>query len=242
MWVNGNVGGFRIGSRNRWDGGWSAQRLCALELSRASGTEEAVVADLGRAFGQNVLKESVDKLRCGKPNVADFPGLVVTVAESNNAVVKRLQAAIRNDDAEDIAGEIVEHLVTAAGMLGVNNPACFPNGGGSESKKSRLLESGTKFGAKDDGEGRIGNQEERVLGMNPRLAIRRQTSGGDEHMDVRMKQHRTCPGVKNGQNADACAEILRIGRQFLQGIGSGLHEQAVDFLRVRASQWPEFGG
>jgi hypothetical protein len=104
------------------------------------------------------------------------------------------------------------------------------------------LESGTEFGAEDDGEGRIGNQEEGMFGMNPRLAIGRETSGGDEHVDVRMKQHGARPGVEDGQGAEAGAQILRIGGQFLQGMGSGLHEQAVDFLGVRSSDWPEFGG
>jgi hypothetical protein len=40
--------------------------------------------------------------------------------------------------------------------------------------------------------------------------------------------------VKDGQSADAGAEILRIGRQFLKGIGGGLHEQTVDFFRMGA--------
>lgn len=131
----------------------------ALELSRARGTEEAIVADLGRALGQNVLEKSVDKLGGGKPNVADFLGLVVTVAESHDAVVEGFQAAIGDGDSENIAGEIVQHLVAAAGVPGVNNPARFPDGGGDESKQSRFLESGTEFSAEDNGEGGIGNQE-----------------------------------------------------------------------------------
>ena len=71
-----------------------------------------------------------------------------------------------------------------------------------------------------------------MFGIHPRLAVWRETSGGDEHVNVRMKQHGARPGVKDGQSADAGAEILRIGRQFLQGIGGSLHEQAVDFLGV----------
>ena len=141
--------------------------MCTLELGGTSGTEEAVVADLGRALGQDVLEKSVDKLDSGKPDVSDFLGLVVTVAESNNAVVKRLQAAIGNGDAKNIAGEIVEHLVAPAGMLGVNHPTLLPDGGRNESKKSSFLKSRTEFGAEDDREGRIGNQEERVFGINP---------------------------------------------------------------------------
>lgn len=187
----------------------------ALELSRASGTEEAVVADLGRALGQDVLEESVDKLGGGKPNVADLLGLVVTVAESNDAVVEGLQAAVRNGDAENIAAEIVEYFVAAAGVLGVNNPARFPDGGRNELKQASLLESGTELGAENDGQGGIGYQEAGVFGTDPRLAIGRKTSGGDEHVNVRMKQHGARPGVKNSQSAEPGAEILSIGGQFL---------------------------
>lgn len=108
--------------------------MCALELSRAGGTEKAVVADLGGALGQDVLKKSVDKLGGGKPDVSDLLGLVVTVAESDDAFVKGLQAAVGNGDAENVAGQIVQHLVAASGVLGVNNPGRFPDRGGNESK------------------------------------------------------------------------------------------------------------
>jgi hypothetical protein len=211
-------------------------------LSRASGTQKAVVADFGGALGQDVLKKSVDKLGGGKPDVADLPGFVVTVVESNDAIVEGLQAAIGNGDSENITGEIVEHGVAPAGVLGVNDPARFPDGGRNESKQSSLFESGTEFGAEDDGKSGIGDQEQRMFGIHPRPAIVRETSGGDEHVDVRMKQHGARPGVKDCQNAKTSAQIPRIGRQLLQSIGGGLHQQAVDFLGMGASEWAQTGG
>ncbi len=115
-------------------GRWSAQRPCALKLSRAGGTQQAVVADFGGPFGQDVLKKAVDKLGGGKVDAADLLGFVVTVSESDDSVVERFQAAIGDGDAENIAGEIVEHFVATAGVLGVNDPARFPDGGWNESE------------------------------------------------------------------------------------------------------------
>ena len=48
-----------------------------IELRRASGTEDAVVADFRGAPGQEVLKKPVDKLLSGKRDAADLLGLVV---------------------------------------------------------------------------------------------------------------------------------------------------------------------
>ena len=81
-----------------------------------------------------------------------------------------------------------------------------------------------------------------MFGLDPGLVIGGETSGGDQHMDVRVKQHGARPGVKDGQNPQARAQILGIGRQLLQGIGSGLHQQAVDFFRMEPCEWPQLGG
>ena len=50
------------------------------------------------------------------------------------------------------------------------------------------------------------------------------------------------PGVKDGQDTKARAQKLGIGRQLLQSIGGGLHQQAIDFLRMGSCEWAELGG
>ena len=127
----------------------SQQLPCAIELRPASGTEDAVVADFRGAPGQEVLKKPVDKLRGGKRDAADLLGLVVAVAEMNDALVERLQAAVGNGDSENVAAKIVEHFVASASVLGMNDPANLPDGRGSESKQFCLLETGTELGAED---------------------------------------------------------------------------------------------
>ena len=103
---------------------------------RAAGrTEEAVVSDFRGALGQNVLKKPVNELGCGKLDVTDLLSLVVAITETDHAVVERFQTAVGNGDAENVAAKIVEHLVAASSMLGMNDPADLPDGGWNESKK-----------------------------------------------------------------------------------------------------------
>lgn len=54
---------------------------------------------------------------------------------------------------------------------------------------------------------------------------------------MRVKQHGARPGVKDGQDTKAGAQKPGIGRHLLQSIGGGLHQQAVDFLRMGSCEW-----
>jgi len=76
-----------------------------------------------------------------------------------------------------------------------------------------------------------------MFGVDPGLTIGSQASSGNQHVDVGMKQHGARPCVKDSQNPHARAQILGIGRELLQGIGGGLHQQAVDFLRMGSCEW-----
>ena len=44
-----------------------------------------------------------------------------------------------------------------------------------------------------------------MFGLDPCLVIGREAACGDQHMDVRVKQHGARPGVKDGQNTEAPA-------------------------------------
>ena len=76
-----------------------------------------------------------------------------------------------------------------------------------------------------------------MLGADPGSAVGREAASGDQHVNVRVKQHGARPGVKDGQNTDSRAQKLGIGRQLLQSIGGGLHQQAVDFLLMGSCKW-----
>ena len=69
----------------------------------------------------------------------------------------------------------------------MNDPAKFPDGCGSESKECCLFKTGTEFSAEDIRQSRVGNEKKWMFGIDPGLPVLRQASGGDEHVDVRMK-------------------------------------------------------
>ena len=59
-------------------------------------------------------------------DVANLASAIVAVAELDLAVADRFQTAVGDGDAEDVAAQIAEDLLTAAGGLTVNDPFCIP--------------------------------------------------------------------------------------------------------------------
>ena len=98
-----------------------------------------------------MLQESADELHARQSDMTDLVGLVIAVVESNEAAVDGFQAAVGDRDAEDVAGEIVQHLFPTARMLAVNNPVFLPERWWHATEQSRLFQAGTEFGAEDDG-------------------------------------------------------------------------------------------
>ena len=79
-------------------------------------------------------QKPVNELGCGKLDVTNLLSLVVAIAERNDAVVERFQAAVGDSDAENVAAKIVERLVASSGVLGMNDPTNLPDGSWNESK------------------------------------------------------------------------------------------------------------
>lgn len=73
-----------------------------------------------------MLQEPADELHARQGDMTDLMGLVIAIPESNEAAVDGFQAAVGDRDAEDVAGEIVQNLFTAAGMFTVNDPVFLP--------------------------------------------------------------------------------------------------------------------
>ena len=156
-----------------------------MELLAAGGAPNSVVANFDTAFWQDVLKETFDKFERRKGDVADLLSFVVAVAETDLPVVERFQTAVGNGDPEDVAAQILQDLFTAAGRLTVDNPFFLPKGRRQTAEQSRLVKSGTDFGAENHRQGLDGNQEP-GFGIHPGV-IGREASGGDEHVDVGMQ-------------------------------------------------------
>ena len=54
-------------------------------------------------------------------------------------------------------------------------------------------------------------QEETGLAGDPARPVRRQAAAGNDDVDVRMMGERRAPGVEYGGEADARAQMLRVG-------------------------------
>ena len=164
------------------------------------------MTDFDRAARKNVLEESPDELDTGQSNVPNFLRAVIAVAESDDTVVDGFQPAVGDGDPEDVASEVVEHLIAASGMLGMNDPVFLPHRYGRVGEQSRPFQSRTEFRAEDDRQCTVGNQEFRMFGAHPGLVAGREAACGDQHVNVRVKQHGARPGVKDGQSAQASAK------------------------------------
>ena len=71
-------------------------------------------------------------------------------------------------------------------------------------------------------------QEEAGLAGDPARAVRRQAAAGNDDVDVRMVGERRAPGVQHGGEADARAQMLRVGGDRGQRLGGGPEQEVVD--------------
>ena len=135
--------------------------------------EDSVVTDFDRAAWKYVLEESRDEFDSRQSDTANFFRAIIAVTESDYAVVDGFKPAVGDGDPEDVACEVVEHLIAASGMLGMNDPVFLPHRYGHVGEQSRPFQSRTEFRAEDDRQGTVGNQEFRMFGAHPGLAVRR---------------------------------------------------------------------
>jgi hypothetical protein len=71
-------------------------------------------------------------------------------------------------------------------------------------------------------------EEEASLAGDPARAVRREAAAGNDHVDVRVMGERRTPGVQDGGEADARAEMLRIGGNGDQRLGRSPEQEVVD--------------
>ena len=74
-----------------------------------------------------MLEETAEKLDAGKGDAPEQVSAVVAIAEGHVAVVEGLETTIADGDAEEIAAQVVEHLLAAARGLSVHHPGNLPD-------------------------------------------------------------------------------------------------------------------
>ena len=195
--------------------------------------EEAVVADAVEAVGQDVEEKAANELggveRHGPEPVAAFD-LVVLPFESHARLVEPDEPGIGDRDAVGVAREIGERgFRPGEGSFGVDDPlgAAQRRERGVESalvgelgvrspKKTRRpasLKRGEAFEKEAAEQARedAHRQEEAGHAGGPARPIRRHAATGNDDVDVRMMGERRAPGVEDGGQADARAQMLRVG-------------------------------
>jgi hypothetical protein len=89
-------------------------------------TEEAIIAHLDKAFGQDMLKEAVDEFLDGQGAELGLAG-VGLVTEGDLVVLDLDDAAIAESDTKDVRGEVLEGDAALADGLAVDDPLLFPH-------------------------------------------------------------------------------------------------------------------
>jgi len=134
-------------------------------------TEEAIIAHLDQALGQDVLQETRDELVGGQRAELGLAGIgCITVRD---LVVLHLDdAAVAEGNAKDVRGEILERGAqrAIANGLAVNDPALLPHIRGNVRKAIGLAQDVAHLGAHELREGLDGEQEILAGGL-PRVSV-----------------------------------------------------------------------
>src|SRR6266516_2880298 len=128
---------------------------------------------------------------------------VVPVAERHLALLEPFNAAVGDGDPKYVAAQVIEHLLSLAGVLAVNDPVVFPDGWRYLVEPAELVESGVELAAKDFAQGKARDQEGGMAGRDPVLAILGESAGADQQMDVGMIKQGPGPGMQDGQHGQA---------------------------------------
>src|SRR2546428_12111307 len=72
-------------------------------------------------------EEAVEKLAAGERDPARVLGPIVPIAKGDLPVLDSFQRAVGDGDAEDVAAQVVEHLLAASRVLAVHDPRSRPN-------------------------------------------------------------------------------------------------------------------
>ena len=186
-----------------------------------------------------MLEEALEKLDAGERDPAQVLGPIVPIAEGDLAVLDAFQTAIGDGDAEDVAAEVVEHLLAAASVLAVDDPRLRPDVPRHLIEEAGVVEGGTDLGPEDLRQ-RV-DRDKKVPGLrgDPRGAIGGESSGGHEQMDVRMIPEVARPGVEDRETTEPSPHIPRIARECEERRRRTLHQQPIHGLLMGSREGSE---
>jgi hypothetical protein len=193
--------------------------------------EEAVIPDLNKAFGQNMLQETPDELFGGDSTVPGCPGVRVLVAKGHLIIFHFQDAIVTDRNPKDIGSQILQSSYSAADGLAMNHPIFLPRLGRDQIKQAGLLQSIAELGPEQDGEW-LNVHQEIPSGRQPTLTIRSQSTGGHHIVDVGMVAEVAGPGVEYPDHANLAADKARVLGQLLQGSRGRAKQDIIDDFLV----------
>lgn len=104
------------------------------------------------------------------------------------------------------------------------------------------FEAGDELATEDSAQHLHGKEKAGVGGVHPAAVIGRDASRRDDAVDMQMSEQILAPGVENAEDADLGAQVLGVGRDFLQSGGAGREQEMVKVTRVVLRQEVEFVG
>ena len=160
--VGGRIGGFRVhlGVSRRRLTVEPKQQTGACGVLALGGMPQAEVADLMQALGQDVLEEAAHELLPGDAAGPPPVGFAMLVADGDSLIVEPDDTGVGDRNAEDVAGEVIEHdLFAFAPGRAMDDPGLGPGGIGQNQIGTLLLQRGPELAAHELGQGFAGNQE-----------------------------------------------------------------------------------
>ena len=196
-----------------------------------SGAEQAIIADLLKAFGQNVLQEAMNEGEWRQLSELPFAGGGVLAAEHDVLVVNGNDSAVGDGDAEEIAGKVEQGLVAGADGFAVYDPVFVPDQGRDQVEQAGPLQVVAELGSEDGGD--QFNPDQELFSCRPPLAaVRAQTAGRDQVMDMGVIAAGPVPGVEDAGHGDLAADKARVAGQGFDGGGRGFEQEVVDDFLV----------
>ena len=235
------------------EGSGGEQGAAEFEGARALAVgEKAVGANADEVGGQDVEEEAAHEFVGVEGEGAKLVGMgIVLPGEGDGLPVHGEEAVVGDGDAVGVAGQVLEGLFgPAEGRFGVDAPVMTPGLSEQAVERLRVLVEFSKAAVKAEATGLIGGpgqreelaaedaaehpdgQEEAAAAGDPAAAVERESAGGHEAVHVRVVQQGLPPGVEEGEEADAGAEMTGIGGHLQERLRGGAEEQVVENARI----------
>lgn len=98
-------------------------------------------------------------------------GAVITILESDEAILDAFQSGIGHGDAENVPAQVLKDPIARTGMLTVDNPVVIPDLARYLLQKTGFFQGRTYLRLEDQRQSPDGNQELGIFGLDPLSAI-----------------------------------------------------------------------